>query len=43
MKRTFLASLLIGTALLGNGCMNSAYDTGMDEIISTNRGKPPIF
>jgi TolB-like protein len=37
MKRTFLASLLISTALLGTGCMNSAYDTGMDEIISTNR------
>lgn len=37
MKRTFLASLLIGAALLGTGCMNSAYDTGMDEIISTNR------
>ena len=37
MKRTFLASLLISTALLGTGCMNSAYDTGMDEIIRTNR------
>jgi len=37
MKRPLLTSLFIMGALLSAGCMNSAYDTGMDRIISTNR------
>lgn len=36
-KRQFLTTLLAAVALLGTGCMNSAYDTGFDEIINTNR------
>lgn len=37
MKRLYLKCVLLATAVLSSGCMNSAYDTGFDEIINTNR------
>jgi len=37
MKISILATVLLASALLSSGCTNSAYDTGIDEIISTNR------